>query len=72
MRQGCSLSPLLLSVLIADLEEVMGRVRWGEVRLRNGRVYTLAYADDMMLMAENENEMRSMIDRFERSLEKKS
>lgn len=37
----------------------------------DGRVYTLAYADDMVLMADNEDKMRSMIDRFQRYLQKK-
>lgn len=70
MKQGCPLSPLLFSVMIADLEEVMGRLRWRGVRL-DERVYTLAYADDMVLLAENKDKMRSMIDRFKRYLERK-
>lgn len=37
----------------------------------NKRVYSLAYADDMVLIAEKEDEMRSMIDRLERYLERK-
>lgn len=41
-----------------------GEARWG-------RVYTLAYADDMVLVAEGENEMRSMVGRLERYLEEK-
>jgi len=39
--------------------------------LGKGRVYTLAYADDMVLMAEGENKMRSMMKRLEKYLEKK-
>lgn len=29
VRQECPLSPLLFNVLIADMEEVMGKVKWG-------------------------------------------
>lgn len=49
----------------------MGRVKWGEIRLSERKVYTLAYADDMMLLSEDEEGMRSMIDRMEEYLERK-
>lgn len=35
------------------------------------RMYTLAHADDIVLLAEEEEEMRSMIGRFEEYLGKK-
>lgn len=70
VRQGCPLSLLLFSVLTANLEE-MGRANWKGVRLGKRRVYTLAYADDIILIAEKEDEMRSMVDRMKRYLEKK-
>lgn len=54
---------MLFNVLLADLKEETGRVKWGGVRLRDGRVYTLAYADDMVLIVEKKDEMRSMLDR---------
>lgn len=40
----------------------MGRMKWGEVRLGE-RIYSLAYADDVVLMAEKEEELRSMMER---------
>jgi len=66
LRQGCPLSPLLFNILIADIEEEMKKVKWGGVKLGEGRVYSLAYADDVVLMAEKEEEMRSMMERWER------
>lgn len=36
------------------------------MRIKGRRIYTLAYADDMVMMAEEEDEMRSMIERLER------
>ncbi|XP_067209950.1 uncharacterized protein [Linepithema humile] len=71
VRQGCPLSPLLFNVVTADLEEKMRKVRWGEVRLGEKRIYTSAYADDIVMMAENEEEMGSMIERLEGYLERK-
>lgn len=35
-------------------------------------MYTLSYADDMVLVAENEEEMRSMMGRLEEYLSKKN
>lgn len=71
VRQGCPLSPIIFNIVLADLEEEMGKVKWGGVRLGGGRVYTLAYADDMVLLAEGENKMRSMVGRLEGYLEEK-
>lgn len=36
------------------------------------RVYTLLYADDMVLLAEEEEEMRSMMGRLEEYLDRKA
>lgn len=66
----CPLSPLLFNLVLADVEEEMGKVKWG-IKLGEGRMYTLLYADDMVLLAEDEDEMRSMIWRLERYLERK-
>lgn len=57
--------------MIADLEKEMGRVKWERVRLGDGEIYTPAYADGLVLIAEKEDKMRSMIDRLERYLERK-
>jgi len=71
LRQGCPLSPLLFNILIADLEEDLSRVKWGGLRLGEKRIWSLAYADDVVLVAENENEMRSMIEKLERYIDRK-
>lgn len=65
LRQGCPLSPMLFNLLIADLEEELVKVRWGGVRLEGDRIYELAYADDIVLLSEEEVGMRSMIERME-------
>lgn len=71
VRQGCPLSPLLFNLLVADMEEELERVKWGGVRLGEKKVFSLAYADDMVLLVEEEGGMRSMIERLERYLDKK-
>lgn len=46
LRQGCPLSPLLFNILLLDIEEEMGKVRWGGVKIRRKRIYILVHADD--------------------------
>jgi len=41
------------------------------VKLGKRRIYSLAYTDNIVLITENEREMRSMVERLERYMEKK-
>lgn len=54
LRQGYPLSPMLFNLLIADLEEELAKVRWGGIRLEGDGIYELAYADDIVLLSEEE------------------
>ncbi|XP_043464490.1 uncharacterized protein LOC122499949 [Leptopilina heterotoma] len=71
LRQGCPLSPILFNLLMADLEEKMERKGKGGVILGKRRVYVLAYADDVVLMAENERGMKLLMKEFEGYVRKK-
>lgn len=71
VRQRCPLSPILFNILIADIEEEMRKVNLGVIKIGGRKMYTLAYADDMVLMAEEEEKMRSMIGRLEGYLDRK-
>ncbi|XP_024883667.1 trichohyalin-like [Temnothorax curvispinosus] len=57
--------------LIADIDDYMKKDGWGGMRLRGEKVYTLMYADDIALLAEEEQDMRSMISRLEGYLDGK-
>jgi len=54
VRQGCPANSVLFNILIADLEEEMNKVKWGGIRLGEKRIYSLQYADDVMLLAKEE------------------
>lgn len=71
VRQGCPLSPTLFILLMADLEEEMRRGGWGGMRVSEEKIYILAYADDVAVMAEDEDGIRGLMDRMERYLDEK-
>lgn len=71
VRQGCPMSPYLFNIVMADMEEVMRRGGWGGVKLEGEKVYCLAYADDMVLLAENEEGMVHMLGKLESYLDRK-
>lgn len=60
-----------INLVLADLEEKMERVRWEGVTLREGKVFTLSYVNDTVLILEGEDETRSMIKRIEGYINKK-
>lgn len=64
VRQGCPLSPTLFNIAVADLDEDMAKVQGSGTRLGKRRLRTLSYADDVALIAEDEEVMRQMLKRF--------
>ncbi|XP_046142799.1 uncharacterized protein LOC123988066 [Osmia bicornis bicornis] len=71
VRQGCPLNPLLYNLLTADMEEKMSKGGGGGIKIGEKKIYTLAYADDVVLLAEEEGEMRAMMESLERYLDEK-
>jgi len=72
LRQGCPLSPLLFNILMANIEEELGKIKWGEeINLSGRKIYSLAYADDLVLLVEKKEEMRSLIERLKGYLDRK-
>lgn len=58
------------NILLADIEEDIRNGRWGSIRLGKQKVFTLTYADDLVLLVESKDDMRTMR-RLERYLEEK-
>lgn len=71
VRQRCPLSPLLFNILLADLAKEMGKVKWGSNEAERGKD-TLSHADDIVLLAKNEEGMRNMLVRLKDYLEIKN
>jgi len=68
VKQGCVLSPLLFSIYVADIDCCMKRRGVGGLSIGKERVWSLAYADDMVLLAKNREAMMDMLDTLGRFL----
>lgn len=62
---------MLFNVVLANLEENMAKGGWGGVKTGEKKIHTLTYANDVMLLAEEEQDMRSILKRLERYLDRK-
>lgn len=71
VKQRCPVSPLLFNLLMADLEEELRKGRWGGIRLGEQKIYSLVYADDVVLLAENEEGMKAMMSTLKGYVERK-
>lgn len=71
VRQGCPLSPTLFTLYVTDLEEEMEKTQVGGIVIGNRKFSTLAYADDIVLVANREDELKEMIKRLEKYLDRK-
>ena len=60
LRQGCILSPTLFSIFIDSLARKVRKV--GGIRYSNVNVSLLLFADDIVLMAESEENLQKMLD----------
>lgn len=51
VRQDCVMSTTLFNLYIADLDAELAKRGIGEIAVKKERVWSLAYADDMVLVA---------------------
>jgi len=55
------MSPLLFNIYMAELEERLEKRGIGGVAISNKRIWNLAYADDIVLVAKNREAMMDMM-----------
>lgn len=71
VRQECPLNPILFNIMIADLKSELGKEGVGGVKVGEERMTVLGYADDLVILAEKEGEMRCMMRALEKYLDRK-
>ncbi|MFN9109139.1 MAG: reverse transcriptase domain-containing protein [Bacteroidota bacterium] len=69
VKQGCPLSPTLFSIFFDSISEELERVGVG-VYIEQKRVCQLLYADDVVLLAENGEDLQALVDRIHIASEK--
>ncbi|XP_033228929.1 uncharacterized protein LOC117180541 [Belonocnema kinseyi] len=71
LKQDCPVSATLFTVLISDIEEEMRKEIVGGIKVESEKFLSFAYVDDIALLANNEEDFRAMMRRFEKFSEKK-
>lgn len=67
VRQGCPLSTALFNLAFADLEETMEAIREEGIVIGNSEVWTVFYANDIVLLANSETGIKSMIKKLKKN-----
>ena len=52
--QGCPLSPTLFTIYISEMEQAFRKGQDGRIVVGNSKVWSLAYADDIVLIENRE------------------
>jgi hypothetical protein len=71
VRQGCPLSPSLFAAFIGDIEEMFRKGQAGGVVVGKEKVWSLAYADDLVVLAREEKGMKEMLGSMEKYMRRK-
>lgn len=71
IRQEYVMSPLFFNLYIADLNRCMRKRGTGGIKLSNDRIWLLAYADDMIILAKNREGLMDIIDTLKKVLKDK-
>ena len=63
--------PRIVVGYLGDIDEMFRKAQTGEVVVGKEKVWSLAYADDLVIVAKKREEMKTMIKSFEKYVQKK-
>jgi len=67
LKQGDSLSPILFNIALEKVIRKMNMGQHEEVNFQGPTIGLLAYADDLVLLTETQNELKSLFSRLDKS-----
>ena len=70
-RQGCKISATLFNVYLSDLEKELCKVNEGGIVVGKKKIWSISYADDIVLLATDKTAIKEMIKRTEKYLDRK-
>jgi len=65
------MSPILFNIYMIDLEEEMEKGQAGGIIIGKEKFWSIIYANDVVLLATREEELKEMLRRFKKFLERK-
>ena len=71
LKQGCPLSPLLFALYISDLETTLRNFQSGGIVVGREKIFSLAYADDLVILSERSDDMKEMLQLLNRYTRRK-
>lgn len=71
VRQGCPISSILFNTVFSDLESEMRKVQETGIIIGKTKIWTVNYADDVLIMADNEIGMKEDIRWFAKYIKSK-
>lgn len=63
LKQGCPLSPLLFAIYFHGMDEVLRKWQSGGIVVGKNKIFALAYADDIVLLATTPGNLKDMLGR---------
>jgi hypothetical protein len=71
VRQGCPINPLLFTIYVANMDEMLKKSQAGGSVIGREKVWSLALADDLVIVAKSEREMEEMMKNLRKYVRKK-
>lgn len=72
VRQGCPISSILFNTVFSDLETEMKKAQEAGIRIGKKKIWSISYADDVVIMADNEVGLSKAIKWFAKYIKSKA